>query len=281
MVHMSLGVVIKGSEGVVLATESRITLEARRADSGGQTVVVPVTFDNASKLLTFGGSGGSAPNPHGYVAAVTYGAAVIGTDINDLRTAPSYLPELEGQLGSTRKTTLQYAELIRDFFVDQWSSRMPAYQGPPMTFVVGGYDKGEAYGSVFVFDVPQNPDPRPMNPDNFGITWGGQREYATRLVFGYDPALPELVRTTLNLDDADMSKLTAALEQLRIPVPYSVLPLQDCIDFAIYLIRATMQAQAAAIGIRGVGGPIDVATITRSQGVQFIQRKVPHGEREY
>jgi len=42
---MSLGVVIKGPEGAVLAADSRVTLEARHGD--GMTLLV--NFDNATK----------------------------------------------------------------------------------------------------------------------------------------------------------------------------------------------------------------------------------------
>jgi len=64
---MSLAIVIKGPEGVVLAADSRITLEARRPEGTS----IAVNFDNASKLLSF-------TKPHTNVGAVTYGAAVIG-----------------------------------------------------------------------------------------------------------------------------------------------------------------------------------------------------------
>jgi len=35
-----------------------------------------------------------------------------------------------------------------------------------------------------------------------------------------------------------------------------------------------------AIGIRGVGGPIDVAIVTRTDGLQYVQRKLIRGERD-
>ena len=74
---MSLGVVIKGTEGLVLAADSRVTLEAQRLGRAS----FPVNFDNASKLLSFS-------KPHNFVGAVTYGLAVIGK-----RTAHSFIPE--------------------------------------------------------------------------------------------------------------------------------------------------------------------------------------------
>ena len=79
---MSLGIVIKGPEGIVLAADSRVTLTATRPGNPP----MEINFDNATKLLTFG-------DTHKYVAAVTYGSAVIG-----LRTAHSFIPELQGAL---------------------------------------------------------------------------------------------------------------------------------------------------------------------------------------
>ena len=272
---MSLGVAIKGPEGIVLAADSRITLEANQADSN---VVIPVTFDNASKLLTFDRPDLGVNNPHRFVSAITYGTAVIGTQTNDLRTAHSYIPELIDKLGGARKTTSAYASHISDFFSEQWAEKMPdSHQSQQMTFVVCGIDEGEAYGRVFLFEIPRRPTPVERNAEEFGITWGGQLEFATRLLFGFDPKLPNMVEQSLGLDQNAIEKLHNALEPLTMPVPYSVLPLQDCIDLATFLIKMTMQAQSLAIGVRGVGGPIDVATITRTEGLRFIRQKVSEG----
>jgi len=54
--------------------------------------------------------------------------------------------------------------------------------------------------------------------------------------------------------------------------------LQDCVDLAIFFIRTTIIAQKLTIGLRGCGGPIDVATITRRDGFQYIQKKAVFGE---
>lgn len=78
---MSLGIVIKGPEGLVLASESRITLTA---DDGKNKI--PVNFDNAKKVLSFS-------NPNCAVGVVTYGLAAIG-----LRAAHSFIPEFESKL---------------------------------------------------------------------------------------------------------------------------------------------------------------------------------------
>lgn len=118
---MSLGVVIKGPEGIVLAADSRVTLEARRQDDPSTPLVV--NFDNATKLLSF-----SAPHTH--VGAVTYGAAVIG-----LRTAHSFLPELETELPQHRLKVEEYARRISDFFLGQWkAAQLSMDAAPGMSF---------------------------------------------------------------------------------------------------------------------------------------------------
>lgn len=45
-----------------------------------------------------------------------------------------------------------------------------------------------------------------------------------------------------------------------------------------FLIRSTVAMQRFIAGVRGVGGAIDVATITRTDGFQPVQRKRVIGE---
>jgi hypothetical protein len=269
---MSLGVAIKGPEGIVLATDSRVTLEAKRPGEPP----LPVNFDNATKLLSFS-------KPHNYVAAITYGVAVIG-----LRTAHSFVSEFEQMVLTGKNERLsveEYSKELLKFFMERWKESMPVdYSGPPMAFVVGGYDKDAAYGKIFLFKIPGDSEPSEQQPGyiNFGMTWGGQLEVASRLIHGFDPALPNIVGKELNLESKQVEKLHGTLRKgLQFPIPYQVLPLQDCVDLAVFLIRTTMTAQRLAIGVRGVGGPIDVATITRMEGLSYVQRKVIHGEDIY
>jgi hypothetical protein len=67
--------------------------------------------------------------------------------------------------------------------------------------------------------------------------------------------------------------MEAAISRLQMPLPLQAMPLQDCVDLAVFFIRTTIAGQSLTIGTRGVGGPIDVATVTRSRGLEFIRRK--------
>ncbi len=263
---MSVGIVIKGPEGLVLAAESRVTL-GTTTPQGQQ---LHVSFDHANKLLVF-------DQPHQYVAVVTYGQAAIG-----LRTAHSFLPEFEAELPDERLPVHEFADLLSDFFTAQWRANMPAdHSGPPMTFVVAGFNVGEPYGRVFTFDIPRQPDPVEQNqrPGDFGITWGGQRDVIERLVQGYDRRVLAIAKQTLDLDDDELHRLTEALKPLQMAVPLPAMPLQDCVDLAIFFVRTTIDAHHLSLAVRASGGPIDVAIITRRDGLQFIQRKSIAGER--
>jgi len=269
---MSLGIAFKGPEGIVLAADSRVTLMAQMQQPTLPTpMLLPATYDNATKLLRVKGQD--------YVGAVTYGAGAIGA--TEPRTAHSYIPEFEQELADTdRLSTDAFTKRLADFFLARMPGPVPA--GQDMFFLIGGYDEGEAYGHVFEISIPNNPTPREHNANagEFGITWGGQKEYTERLLNGFDVSLTNLTQQFLNLTDAQKDGLIAHLKQnLGLRIPYQFLPLQDCVDVAIFMIRTTIMLQTWSVSVRGVGGLIDLATVTRTEGFQYIQQKSIIGER--
>jgi 20S proteasome alpha/beta subunit len=52
-----------------------------------------------------------------------------------------------------------------------------------------------------------------------------------------------------------------------------IIQVEDHVDLATFFIRTTIDAQKLTVGLRGCGGPIDVATITRRDGFKFISKK--------
>ena len=264
---MSLGIAFKGPEGIVLAADSRVTLTAEM-QRGEEKMVFPATFDNATKLLHITGQD--------YIGVVTYGLGAIGQQ--ESRTAHSFLPELEGEFvkgAVPRLSVREFAERFSEFFMRQWINKMPKdYSGPDMVFLVGGFDQDAIYGRVYKIEIPRNPAPEEQTPNQFGVIWGGQLEYTTRLIKGFDPQLPSIAQGFLKLTDEQKTALQQHLEGiLSAPIPYPFLPLQDCVDLSVFLIRTTMDIQTWIVGVRGVGGAIDVATITRTEGFKPVQQK--------
>jgi hypothetical protein len=266
---MSLGIVVKGTEGVVLAADSRVTVQAEQQLPGGRRRPFAVNYDNAKKIITF------SDDNHSHVGAITFGDALIGR-----RTAHSFVPELEISLPDERLDTSEYAEHLGNFYLEQWNERMPPadeHQGSGMTFFVAGYDEGEAYGRVFSFNIPYHTEPEEQSIDEFGISYGGEAQIVNRLVKGVDPQIVSAVNRHSSLDVNDIRHIVEQ-EGLTYSFPYEILPLQDCIDLAILMVRTTIDVQQLAIGVRGVGGKIEAATITRTEGLNFIQRKMLTGE---
>lgn len=271
---MSLGIAFKGAEGIVLAADSRVTLTTVNT-STVPNQVLPSYYDNATKLLRVNGQA--------YVGAVTYGAGAIGQ--RSPRTAHSYLPEFEAELAvanSGRLTVEDFASKLSGFFMRQWQAAQMPKESPPMVFLVGGYDEGAPYGRVFEFSVPTIPKPKEQHAgsDKFGMVWGGQKEFTDRIIQGFDGRLPGIVQEILELNKKQTDNLEAQLkERLQANIPFPFLPLQDSVDLSILLIRTTITVQNWIVGVRGVGGPIDVATITRTAGFRPVQQKSITGER--
>lgn len=270
---MSLGIAFKGPEGIVLAADSRVTLTATKPQANQSTLILPSTYDNATKLLRV--------KNQTHVGAVTYGAGAIGR--SEPRTAHSYIPEFEQVLGDSGRLSVQdFSSRLSQFFLEKWQEQqMPASPDSDMVFLVGGYDEDAPYGKVFEFFIPNNPTPaeRHGGPGQFGLVWGGQRGYADRLIHGFDGRLPELTKAFLGLEDSKRDELRQYLNnQLQAPVPFAFLPLQDCVDLAIFLIRTTITMQQWLVDVRGVGGAIDVAVVTQTDGFYTIQKKGLTGE---
>jgi hypothetical protein len=263
---VSLAIAFKGPEGVVLAVDSRVTLTTHLEASGRFTS----HFDNASKLFAIEGQP--------YVGIATYGAGAIGHA--EPRTAHSFIPEFEAELSATysdRATVQQIAQAVSDFYHDQWQQRgMPA-DADPMVFLVAGFDDGEPYGKVYQVSIPNSLVPVEQSPSGFGVTFGGQAELAARLLGGVDVRAADLAKDALGLDDTQRDALAECWRaELSLAVPYQFLPLQDCVDLSTFLVEMTSTVQGWTVGVRGVGGAVDVATITRIHGLQAIQQKMVH-----
>jgi len=259
---MSLGICVRGPEGLVLAAESRASLNWPMQDGSS----VPLTYDTANKLLTF--------TSHNYVAGVTYGLAGIG-----YRTAYSFVPEIEADLPSQRISVEDFARRLSNFFMEQWKKipELKDYKGSPMFFVVGGYNDKEPYGRAYEMFIPYRPEPAEL--PTFGITWGGQREIVDRLIKGYDASLPQRLSEAWSLTEEQVNAVPQIAQPIELIFPLQAMALQDLVDAAILLVRTTIETQRLTAMVRGCGGPIDAVTITRRDGVKPVQEKEVRGER--
>ena len=78
--------------------------------------------------------------------------------------------------------------------------------------------------------------------------------------------------------DSTLQRQRIDLDSLRYDIRYDLMTLQDAIDFAVFIVRATIETQRFnQSSIQGVGGAIDIAVIT-TEGFRWIQHKELRGE---
>jgi hypothetical protein len=137
---MTVAIAVKGTEGIVLAVDSRVTIQLvtqQVTPQGTTNVVLPATYDNATKLLK--------PSNQNFVGAVTYGNAVF--DPGQPRTAHSFLSEFEATLGDARISVREFAIKLGQFYLARWNAAQQT--GEPANFIIGGYDENEPYGRLY------------------------------------------------------------------------------------------------------------------------------------
>ena len=251
---MSLVIAIKGPQGIVLASDTRATITL---PSQQETY-----FDNSTKILTMG-------NNHNRIAALAYGqSSIAGRLINSL------IPEFQQEIGTNTLSTLDYAKRLSSFFSKHWNTDPAA----GLYFIVAGANPHEPHGEIYEIQIPDAPEPTQHFPgDSFGIRWGGQSEIVHRMILGYDYNLPSILANLSPSTDPDTLASELA-KHLTFQIPYQFLSLQDAVNLAIMLINTTKTAQSLSLGPRGVGGTIEVLTITQAEGVKWVKKLELQGE---
>jgi hypothetical protein len=268
--EVSVGMVFKNPEGLVLAADSRVTL---RYNVPGTQILSQAYYDNATKLLKVTGQD--------FVGVIAVGLAVLGAATP--RTVSSFLPEFEKELGNNqgRMKTSDFASKFGQFFLRQYQALMPSAGAfEPMVFFVAGYDESEAYGRIYRLVIPSEPTPTEIKANEFGIQWEGQTEIIARIVNGYDVPLLSAIQNRMHASTSEFTQLANDMSAASsIKIPYQFIPLQDAADLCILLVETATQLMKYTTDVRGVGGPVDVATVTRVDGFRWVQHKELHGER--
>ncbi len=148
----------------------------------------------------------------------------------------------------------------------------------PVMLLVSGYNKNGSF-ETYEVHAPGNVE-RKRGNDEFGCTWIGQGDVVSRLILGYDGKLlgsPMFQKLFSSMSQEDILKQIRGVEY---NISWGLLTLQDAVDLAVFLIKTTSTIQKFADGVtmdigevQGVGGPIDVAIITKERGVQWVNKK--------
>lgn len=242
---MSLVITVYVREGIVMAADSRLTLntQEQQADKRILNLAVGQSDSNYKLFLAPGGIGIS-----------TYGAA-------DIKGVP-IAGYIESFMAAGLNEQLSSVEEVANKLLAHFSAFIPV---PATQCHVAGYSKVDEHPDqqVWHVDIAAKQVAR-LNPvGQQGASWGGEADILGR------PLQP-----VAQIDQQDKIQQKFPHHQ----VPWQFFTLQDAIDFAIFAVRSTSDAIRFQPRAKTVGGPIDVLVI-RPGGATWIQRKELRGER--
>lgn len=276
---MSVAIVVKVSEGIVLGADSAATLSGRVERPQGVQEGVLKTYYNARKLMQIG----DLP-----IGVLTWGLGQIG-----LRTIESLVREWEHDQhwqsqedykchhngGDSSISLKNCADSLRQHLSGIYAEvedfhNLPLERRPGLGIAVAGYSEGQFFPEIWQFAVPfdnevmnQRPD-RDGKPD-FGSNWFGLTEAIVRLHWGRDDEVPRIISERFGISEQE---IRAVLEPLQYQIPFAVMPLQDAIEYAYYMLNVTIGRYRFVIGPELCGGQIEIAAITQG-GFNWISRK--------
>ncbi len=287
---MTVAVMIKVYDGIVLATDSATTVPL----PGGSAQV----YNNSNKVFQL-----HRGLP---IGAFTWGLGAIGSASIDT-LAKDLRARLMGGSGSSwnldlrsytieevvnRAVELLHTELYAPIIGDQLDQHEAinvkliaqgqptvTFEPPVLGFLVAGYSAGsqnaEAW-QIIISDPRSTPTPVNIAPiDAYGHVAFAQTE-ATERLFGVHQGLQQ--RILQQVDPSVHSAVQDAFKESTYSPVVPFMPFADAINLARFLVDVTIGFNTYLLGPNTVGGPVEIAAISRHEGFKWISRKHYYAE---
>ena len=277
---MTVCVSVKVSEGLVLGADSTAAIEGR---IGEGPAGILKTYDHVRKLAHV------KDYPLG---TLTWGTAHVGA-----RTVDSLIKEYEYTLPSLKEEQEKRKEQrmrgespeeysysvqkvaeglvthIKTFYEREFQNRSEADR-PFLGLLVSGYATGQFVPEQWLVELPAKPGLRELRPEkggqpDFGANWFGITDAIVRLHWGRDDKALSILSERFDVPKEEIHELLAPLQY---QVLFAGMPLQDAIDYVVYLINVVSGRFRFVIGAPLCGGDIDVAVI-RPNEFTWVKRK--------
>lgn len=235
---MSLVITIYAPEGIILAGDSRLTLNWNQNINQAKTQFSITASDSNSKIFKIKDKFGLG----------TFGTA----DIKGIPISGYINQFIEEKI--TDKTNIdEIPKSLHEFFGDTLGK-------PATSFYICGYklEKNISIPHIYFIDIANKRTTRiniKGKAIKYGANWGGESEVMTRL-----------------LNNIKINNGKEWVEMNTPGIPFNFFTLQDAIDFAIYAVRTTIETFRFQKRIKTVGGPIDILAI-KPEGTKWIQNK--------
>ncbi len=149
-------------------------------------------------------------------------------------------------------------------------------------FLIAGYNNDGSH-EVYICTIPGNIQKvRDSNErgKEYGSSWIGQKDVVARVILGFEDRIFGLPFVQATINSMGLDNVRNQLRNLEYLINWGTMTLQDAIDFCTLIIQTTSAIQRFSDGILddpgdmpGVGGPIDIAVITRDKGFVWISKK--------
>lgn len=263
---VTVGVAVKVFDGIVLAADSATTMELA---NGSHQV-----YNNANKVFQL-----HRKHP---VAAMTWGLGEVGgasisTLAKDLRLR---LMGLDQNHPDWELTGTYTVEEIAGRLIEHVHPLYAADYGqnptpPALGFLVAGYSSGQPQAEAWKINI-DSPTTTPVPileipQDVAGWAAYAQPEATQRLFRGFDPHLVGAMQAAL--DPTEWAKIEPLISAANRQPAHPPMPLGDAIALAKFLVEVTAGYSHFLLGPDTVGGPVEVASMSRHEGFKWISRK--------
>jgi hypothetical protein len=271
---MTIVVTVRVTDGIVLAADSATSF----SDASGNVIKV---YNAANKIFNL-----VKVWP---IGAMTYGAGSIGTEsiatlsknLRDRLSPPK--GHMPGQpvdpimLDKSSYTIEDVAAKARDFFEERYKAAYPQpVPGYFLGYRVCGYSAQAVLPEAWEIRILENSCEGPIRiyeNDLFGPRWSGESEALDRLVLGIGSKMGEAL-VALGADRSIVAQtLPGLVNHLYANLYLPAMPIQDAIDLAEFLVETAVKFAYFSLRPATVGGPIEIATITKHEGFKWVTRK--------
>jgi len=267
---MSLIITVCTSEGIVMASDSRSTYNRTETVGDSKVLKYGIHFSDTTYKT--------------FMCDERIGISTCG---NGTICGKSIASHIESYINNEYQTTDSVADTaskLLNFF-----SIMPHYD--PVVFHIAGYDKENGQDVFRLYRVVTLANINELAINNYcGAQWDGESEILTRIIKnGYivsenSVEYPAEIKV-LTEDESGTEVVVSRTDCMLIPkasqrhpeldIAWSLMTLQDGIDFAEYAIKTTIDTMRFQMAPKTVGNPIDILII-KPDGAKWIKHKELH-----
>jgi len=261
---MTIVVAVVTTDGLVLASDSATTQQLPTASGDVRTSSI---WNSADKIVNL--------RKAWPVGAMTFGRATfqgrsVATHSKDLRRTLSGEPP-GTELDQDSYTVENVAEAVRAHF-------RPLYDAEPggvLGFLVGGFSASHQSPEIWQVLIAESGDDvnQMLPPGESGILHQGMTDALTRLIDGAGQDLAAALEGLGVPSDQTEPAADQIRSMLSVPWAWSGMPLGETIDLARFLVDTTINFVRFSPGDAMVGGPVEIAAITKHEGFKWVQRK--------